>query len=453
MSKIRYQHTDPVVYYTAAKALTESPDTLTKGVNFINLAERMVYESTPYGSSRPAAPHLNWEDPTPRHHRIELIQRRLKSSWPQAERALRCFSALEFDATTANEYIAAWRFDGSEKLEGNIVSLEEIAAAMADLAWEPMPETLPAEAIWPTIGEYTLRGVVYTEEWVAEDEPTGEAVSISFMGTERLQIGNEYDAPDLDWAVDLNPEEVAGDEDEDGSCSVLLDTYSYHPVADPAEDAEDDWLTHQPVSYRTLLQTVRDCKTFSDLKGIMQAVRATTWESYRATAREAGISERGISALTSLITGRVKPRNTTGIPESWMRWKFRLNDQQLTTVINYWMTTIPPMTKPQASLFWSYYRIGKKQLGGEMIRHDQISPRSVAARTIDKIIAIDDARELSKVGRKLMAWSRDEIKAAPMPKSHWALIWATYKRHRAYLKGDPVNEAAKIEFLKNLRYA
>ena len=422
--------TDSLPVYEAEDVMQMHPDELVKGFRFTTQVERELYEYTPFGQSKVLIPHVNAKDSTARHRRIEELQRRLRCEWEDADRVHRAMEIIEADTKVVNRFVERCLQMGVEKLEGNIQYIESLAKELKELE---SPEVLEVERddVWGTQGEWNRKASCGAEALLAHVD--------DMMTQEHSDWWNRWygdvDPQLVDWFVRMK----AGDEgqnDWDEQEKVEADHLSlgsieligYHPI----ERGENDWIDSQPLTFQMLIKTVREVKSYETLKPLAKAVYATTWETYTTAAQEAGMSTREIKALKALVRGEVSPYNAQGDLNGKLRFKYRINMEAQNKVLAFWFENIPPMTKDQRSVFFTFHSIKRSEMG--------MQPRQLAdvqgqgQVLLKRIAETKTEKQLKWLGSKMMDWQLDRKAKCRLVEPEWQVIWKAYKERKEDFK-------------------
>ena len=247
-----------------------------------------------------------------------------------------------------------------EKFETGIEYIEKLATELKALETPELKE-VEREHVWGTSGEFNRIASSGAEALIRHaDELMGRLDGDSYS--------QMYGDPDP-WLVEhyVKMGETEEVEDWDVQEKAEADHYhlgraemiGYHPIDKP----ETDWIENQPLSFQLLIQTIRKSKTYSELKEMSDVVKKTTWDSYRKEATEVGLSEREISAACALVAGRIQPYRRDGEPNGRIKYAYRVNDEGLNRIIDFWYHHIPPMTRDQRGVFYTYRNIGYGKFG------------------------------------------------------------------------------------------
>lgn len=446
---MKYNHVDKVQTVSAKQALKMSPDELVKGVKFRTQAEREFFEYTPMGSSELLYPHMTWEDNTPRHLRVERLLARLPALTGMDARNLSdSFRILDATPQIVDEFVKNARAN-PQKLDTYLQYMYNLAGHLAIL--EPAKGPLPAEALNVSMGEWNARGETYYEEYELPDPITATEVAIDFKARGKFELPDEatpYGEIDLEQAVfqASGPPEI---QDLDDTRLSDQEVYEYHPV----EKSEPrDWLQTQPLHYRHLIDIMRQCQSYSELKRFAY-LRDWTLQKYLAAARKAGLQNGTVKQLAQLASGRrplfIEVRDIAtgelrimlnpGLARYFAAWK-EGGDEQLNKLINFYTETEAPFTsKAQADVFWSLYNKKKERLQAGLT-YDDLRKGSQAQQLFDRIIESDKLAKLKFIGANLIRLQKGEFgkdkqgnSRNKVTNSQFSLLWKIYNHHKLAL--------------------
>lgn len=420
---VRVQAYQPL--YTPQQAIQETPDALTSKHTFRTQAERDMVEMAAPGAGPLRLPHLNLNDTTPRHLRLEEIARRtakplrVDSFVDNADQRLtqtrvlvqvRDFlKAIEADEKASNQFFSLLRraedTTDDEKNERHrwrslwravqAGELETLAPDPPRLQWpnEPEPPTH-----WPTWEE----GQTFMREWRAWRESLN----------------------DHDPVVEEGPEDTRID----------ADLFKYHPV--PTDEPTTDWLRAQPKWYRALIQFVKAANP-QQIKELAKLAYQNTWAKYLELAHTHHITDREVSLLRFLVNDRSRPGLTPG--DGQLRWRFKVNQHAIEKVRQFMADYLPPFSTRQADVFWSYWKLRKAQ-------HAPVLNR--AARQVkQRIETTKSLPQLKWVGAKMVQLQRGQIGSPNCfpTNREWETLWAFYHARRRQLTPQVSSSPVKSE--------
>jgi len=399
--------------YTPEEAIKETPDALTVKHTFRTQAEREMVDMAAPGAGPLRLPHLNLNDQTPRHLRLEEIARRtaktisVNSFIDDADTRLQqtkaliqirdFLKAIEADDKVADTFFALLRrkedATDEEKHErqqwrslwraAQAGELETLAPDPPRLQWPSEPEP-PTH--WPTWKE----GQAFMQEWKA-------------------------------WKESLDDHDpVVGEEPDDARIDGHL--FKYHPV--PTNDPKTDWLRAQPKWYRALIQFVKAANP-QQIKELAKLAYQNTWAKYLELAHTHHITDREVSLLRFLVNDRSTPGLTPG--DGQLRWRFKVNQHAIEKVRQFMADYLPPFSTRQADVFWSYWKLRKAQ-------HAPVLNR--AARQVkQRIETTKSLPQLKWVGAKMIQLQRGDIGSPSCfpTNREWEILWDIYHVRRKQL--------------------
>ena len=452
---------NPNKVYRADEVIRMHPDEMTTGFAFTTQAEREYFEYTPFGQSKLLAPHINIHDQTSRHRRVEQIHRRLKCSWKQAFRIHRAFEIIEADAKIVDAFIekqlALAKKGLTDRLEPGIEYIEMLASELAKLA-PAQPESYFADVDPPeNVNPYTIDPEnVWTcsEEFMRRANMTDDREVCEWARTEK-----EYS----------ESKKVVTDQTSLATCELI----GYHPI----EKHETAWISSQPLSFRLLIRTVKNSKTYTHVSEISKYVKTNDWESYLKKAVEAGLKPREIIVLQALTKGKMQPYNPPfdykdAIPTSkmdllpyaegmcamqldWLQddelldkldmqlaarrenangpnWMFstlyRMDKEAIARTLNFWFEHIPPMTKAQKSVFYSYRNIQYSKFGMAPVKFAQIRPQG--QKLLTRIFETKSIQQLRWLAAQMVKFQKREITGSRLTEPEWKKVWQAYHERR-----------------------
>lgn len=447
---------------TANEVIRMQPDETTTPFSFRTQAEREYYEYTPFGQTKLLAPHINVHDQTARHRRVEQLHRRLKCSWKQAFRIHRAFETIEADAKIVDAFIekqlALAKKGLTDRLEPGIEYIEMLACELAKLA-PAQPEDYFADADPPeTVNPYKIDP---ENVWTCSEE---------FMRRANMTDDREV----CEWERMEKEYSESKKVVTDQTTLATAELIGYHPV----EKQERDWITSQPLSFQLLIRTVKKSETYSYLSEISKYVKTNDWESYLKKAVDAGLKPKEIRALQALVKGKMQPYNpafdykdaipthkTDQLPyadgmrslqlewlqddelldkldmslaarrenaygPSWMFTSiFRLDKDAIARTLNFWFEHIPPMTKTQTSVFYSYRNIQYSRFGMGPVKLAQVRPQG--QKLLTRIFETKSVQQLKWLAAQMMKFQKREIPGSRLTEPEWHKIWQAYKERKA----------------------
>jgi hypothetical protein len=448
-SEVHFDITSPdETYHSAASALNLTPDEMVNGVEFESQIERLIFEDTPASSGSPMVPYLKAADAIPRHLRPERIKSRLACSFADAKRIAAAMTLIEADTKMVSRFIERARELGAEKLEANIRYIETLAHEL-DLV------TGQKEDIYIPVGYDFASQASRRGRWT--DEEVTHAV------WPRHQPGE----PDIIPELRVLETELPTDPDD----SVSSEEYGYHLVGDDPD--ERDWLTDQPLTYRTLVEYVTACKSAQHLAEIGKLMFANTWEDHVKSMKTERFTSRMIHTVEQIFRGKLSIAKLQAIPEERDRfddtdgfskhdlclmedlilrnefcpiindhtnpqgyemrltWQFEratrwFNPDQTARIIAYSITATPPLfNSGQRDYFWAMYRIRKAQLAPPLTLNYQ------AVQVVDRIKNAPTFGKLKWLGKQMFDYQAGLIGTPRIPKCMWKLVWNVYRDRKA----------------------
>lgn len=415
-------------FYTPQLALRETPDVVAFGVKFESWRDRDLFESTPAGSGIVTVPHMAPNDNTPRHLRLEEIVKK----------------------TGCDIRTAVIHRDFLKKLDAT----EEVAESYFALI-RRKDDVTPAEKWerhnWRNLFLRIDSVPVLQKEDTDPDEPKAELLPSNFEGFIDIDELPERDTPE-----GLLP----------GDSLTDSDVVKYHPLADADQL---DWLERQPKWFRAVIQFVKQA-TFQQLSEISALAFGNTWEKYELKARAAGLGARDIKCLRYLVNWRdirSDGRPAYEMSEGRLRWAFKVNDKAILKIKAFLQDCLPPFTRSQASVFWTYHGIRKTEVSLEsedrwyesryltrsfvwgsleevesIITIDSFIPgrklNSPARQVRKKIEAAANEKQLGYVAFKMSQLQKHEIgTAACWPQGlEWKVLWKEWHSKKESFQSD-----------------
>lgn len=440
--------------YTAEQVMQMHPDEMQIPHTFITQTERDLYENTPYGQSRILVAHLNTHDQTPRHRRPEEIQRRLKCKWKDAFRIHEAFEVIEADAKIVNQFIDKQIAQKLEKLEKGICYIEALAKELKAIEVPELKE-VGRETVWNMQGEYNRVASCGAEALIAHAKEVAETLQGDWysmmhgdpdpwliehyckMGaTEEIVDWEEQEKMEADHAslgrtelIGYHP--LEGEESVEipfffnGPCGVYEDTDILKPVE------KKDWLDNQPLPFRIFVKYVRKVKSYAELDEIAKHVREkrNAWEAFIAEARAEKLSTREIKALTAIIKGWVHPYNRIGQPNGAIRFRYHLSMEGLEKVLSFMHTHIPPMTKAQTSVFYTFRNIERKKHCMAPVKLHEVQPQG--QKLLRRIFESKSMQQLRWLAAQMVKFQKHKIPGSRLIEPEWRKVWQAYHERMA----------------------
>lgn len=384
--------------YTPDQAIRETPDALTAKYTFRTQAERDIVDHSLPGAGPLRVPHLNLNDNTPRHLRLEVIARRTGKAISQSLMQIRDFlKALDADEKVANEFFALLR-------RGEDTTNEQ--------KWERHRW----RSLWKAFqaGELeTLSPDPPRLQWPAEPEPPARWLTWD----EGQAFMQEWKA----WKEGLDNHDPVVEEEPDGA-RIDGDLYKYHPV--PNENATTDWLSAQPQWYRALIQFLK-VADYQQVRDLSKLAYQNTWASYLKLAEKEGLTDRERTLLRFLVNDRTRPEHANS--DGQLRWRFKINQASLDKTRQFMADHLPPFKGGQADVFWSLLKIRKA--------HHQPVLNNAGRQVSNRIQSATSMPQLKWLGAKMVQLQRGEIgnpRCFPTNRE-WEVLWDTWHARRKQL--------------------
>lgn len=374
--------------------------------------ERILYEGTPAGQSVLMVAHLNIADQTPRRFRPELIQKRLRCTFHDADRIVQIMKALDASDEVVSDFVNDLRVRGLQFIEEKIQAYKRLAEALEDANaphddgdddW--IPRDIPVKG-----GDDTG----YCPQAARHSNP-----EIMMIAREHKIYGlGEYEPTE---AVYREPHVRFEDESPEEEREGFSEAWSYHAFGweSSLNGKEVDWLKSQPLPYRSIIRAIKECPSDEQLVALCKEIRTASWTAFNKALAASGMTKGEQNAARGLATGRFRETNNA-------------------KVLEFTLTHMVPMTRSQAGYAWAVYKIRKGQIAPKLT-WDQVSKSSQAARLFDKVIATGTVKELKALGGNMMKFAAGKIGKCKIASSHWDLVWSAYHRHMKFL-ANPENQ-------------
>jgi hypothetical protein len=466
-SEVHFDITSPdETYHSAKSAMSLTPDEMINGIEFESQIERLIFEDTPASSSNPMVPYLKAGETIPRHLRPERIKSRLVCSFEDAKRIAAAMTIIEADHRLMQDFIIeakaqrrwglrpnigqADRRDPKRPclLETNIEDIERLAGKL-DLV------TGQKEDIYLPVGYDFASQASRRGRWSDEEE------------TACIWPCHEPGEPDIIPELRMLETELPTDPDD----SVSSEEYGYHLVGDDPD--ERDWLTDQPLTYRTLVEYVSACKSAQHLAEIGKLMFSNTWEDHVKIMKAERFTSRMIHTVEQIFRGKIEITKLSPIPrerdrfedtdgfcamdlalmnylvftdkidrvildhsdpqgyETRLTWQFEratqwLKEDQTAQIIAHINTVTPPLfNSGQRDYFWAMYRIRKAQLAPPVVLNahaEYLTAKVAKAATLGK---------LKWLGKQMFDYQAGLIGTPRIPKCMWKLVWNVYRDRKA----------------------
>jgi len=364
------------------------------------------------GSGPLRIPHLNLNDATPRHLRLEEIARRTgkalhvnsfiqdadkRLSQTQALIQIRDFlKAIEADEKVANEFFALLR-------------------RAEDTTNQQKRERHRWRSLWRAVSEGQLETLTPDPpqlQWPSEPEPPAHWLTWE----EGQAFMHEWKA----WKEALDDYDPVVEEEPGGKLDA--DLYKYHPV--PNANASTDWLSAQPQWYRALIQFVK-VADYQQVRDLAKLAYQNTWVSYLKLAEKAGLRDRERKLLRFLVNDRTRPEYAHS--DGQLRWRFKVNQASLDKTRQFMADHLPPFKGGQADVFWSFLKIRKA--------HHQPVLNNAGRQVSNLIQSATSMPKLKWLGARMVQLQRGEIgnpRCFPTNRE-WELLWDTWHARRKQL--------------------
>jgi hypothetical protein len=415
----------------AESAMKESPDVMQNHVIFDTQQQRSLFEHSLAGHSQVLIPHMAHGDNCPRFLRIEEIARKTGKSLKEAAGFRDFLKKLEATEQVAESFFAMirrtedvtvqqkWERHHWRQLWGQVDSLPTIQNDPVEL---DVSEALQSTSEFTKAATQGFWGLQAQAQRIEERACFG-------LDSADIPIAHLYwkrKCPTVEDEELVGPElldEKADDTRIDG------DLFKYHPLPNPNQL---DWLERQSKWYRALIAFVKRAN-FTQLGEIAKLAYGNSWEKYEELARKEGLGARDIKLLHYLVNWRDKQAN--GFPsfelsEGGLRWAFKLNDASIAKVKDFMRDYLPPFTRSQASVFWTYYKNRKQQVTPSLHRP--------ALQVKSRIAEAGTPKKLSWVGRKMIELQKGEIGSPKcwISNLEWKLLWRDYNAKKDDLQSN-----------------
>jgi len=370
---------------------------------------------------------------------LEQIHRRLKCQWKTAGRLLETFRTLDFDDRTTEHYINALIAANTGREKHAILSyLEFLADELKDFALSRPPE-YENQVLFASTGDFK-------DAW---------------MDTEVFHAKDQLDGSFCEWPLNRQAADTfsylpladeEGRVEPDQSC-LPADTIGYHPIEnsngsesatwfnghramlDITEEHEPfvpkDWTARQPLPFRTLIKFTKNCN-YQNLKELAAIVKDTTWETFTNNAYQNGLKPNEIRAIISLIKGHVRPYNKWGDYNGAVRFKYRIKIESQIRVMDYLEEHVPPMTKAQTSVFWTWWKIRRSQLNMAPVTLPEVRPQG--QKLLSMIFNSKSMGRLKYLGANMLKFSRNQIPGNKLTPPEWSTVWKAYNERKQDLQ-------------------
>lgn len=284
------------------------PDDAINGIK-LTQSDRTIYEHTPRQCNRPVLPHMVHKPQPPRHMRLELVAKDLNISYKDAHTLVTLLQVLGDDGRIYKSILATPR----DRLSQYAIRLKEIADEIANLPDGALPNdpehiTHMPDAIWHTIGNYTLKA--------------------SLPGR----------------TTPITPQVLISDDDDDHQDTdnppTPSDVYRYHTIPDTRRP-QTTWLHWQPQWYRHLIYMIRraDVETLDKISTIIET---TTWQSIRDLMMTRGFTKKMRDLYWRIIRSKDLPFDGQRIHPQLRETNPNMTDAEIRSVVRLWLDTIPP---------------------------------------------------------------------------------------------------------------
>ncbi|MHC1728559.1 MAG: hypothetical protein AB9866_21585 [Syntrophobacteraceae bacterium] len=442
-----------IPHYTAEDVMAMHPDELLKRFRYTTQIEKELFEYTPFGQSMILIPHMNTQDGTARHRRIEEIQRRLQCTWKTADRINAAMKKLDADDALVEKFINRCLFIKEPRENEDffpeaktkhqfLQALENLASEMDAFQLERPPEYEDQTLFGDTRSYYEA----FLDTGLPEQKDNRELDGSFSEWPLNRQADPKYEYLPL---VD-----ETGRVEDDHASLATCELIGYHPVDSSDKDFEiptffngnravldiveefegqpgKDWIQSQSLPFRSLISTVRKCKDYGVLSQIARKVKETTWETFTAEASGENLSSREIKAVTAIVKGYIKPCRADGEPNGAIRFRYRINQESLDRVIEFAATTIPPMTRKQSSVFWTYRNIVRAAMHMAPVKLTEIKPQGQTL--LKRIFESPSIGKLKFLGANMIQFQANKIRGNKLTPPEWSSIWGAYREKKEEL--------------------